>query len=205
MYIFLVGDQQMILSLAIRSRDGSVKLLTGSRISVERHQVTYTPFSADNRARPMSISLHEGDTLACRQRHNTNSNVRIARGQIRSGSKDMFGAFATRDLPKNYYICAWTGTRVEDNDSNTYTTPVNFFDMQAYGISAENEDGSSVYICPPLDEDGKPLFSVQNDVPFIEPGSSEQGLAIFLNEPIAHSVFSGLHRAQIVALWIVRA
>ena len=123
--------------------------------------------------------------LASRQRHNTCANVCIAEGKLREGAENMFGAFATKDLPQNYYVCAWTGVRVVDDNEemNTYEIPVNFFDLQAYGMSASNEDGSKVYICPPLNDDGKPLFSVHNGIPYIEPGSSEQGLAIFLNEP----------------------
>lgn len=128
--------------------------------------------------------------------YNTTDKVRLFNGALRTGVNNMFGVFATQALREHEFLCAWTGTRVIDDKDGKNTTriPVNAFDLQMYGISIQVNSKKNIFICPPLDEHGKPLHSVSDDgTPFIQRGDDNQSLGVFFNEPsnTEHAVLEG--------------
>ena len=123
---------------------------------------------------------------------NTIDGCTIVEDVLRPGVR-MKGVFNTSDdnIQKGTFLCAWTGIAcfdTEENQNKIYKTLVNAFDVSRYGIGF-GSGRNKVFVCPPLDEDGKPFcknIPKGSNCYATTRGDPRHSMAVFLNEPDAN-------------------
>ena len=150
-----------------------------------------------NSGRPGSGELEWPSVAKCRSLRETMRDIRfrgtesvhhynkiedavIVHGTLRTGVT-MMGVFATQNIHKGTFLCAWTGIMCRDTDA--LLKLVNGYDTSKYGIQIGDPP---MYVCPPLDNDGKPFCSAKDGHYDIDRGNANQSMAVFLNEPSNH-------------------